>query len=209
MKQIAEPVIETVPLSKLRPWKKNPRTAHAVDKISESIGKFGYLNPIIVQRGTYRILSGHGRLKALQKRKIKQVPVVVADIDDHNADLFTVADNKISDLSTFDIKATADLLKGLDDLDLELTGFTDAERESFGLKSKEINAALDVAAQMPKSGFYAGDDNKAAKVAANDLTLVVVFNSEEEINQVRARIRQLQTDGRTIGDVIYHQFFPK
>lgn len=205
--KVAVPTIETVALTKLKPWKKNPRTAHAVDKIRSSIEKFGYLSPIIVQKKTYRILSGHGRLKALRKAAVKQVPVIVASISDRDADLFTVADNKISDLSTFDIKATADLLKGLDALELELTGFSLDELKKLNLAAGEIDSVLNVAAQMPKSGFYAGDDNKAAKIAANDRALVVIMETEEELKKLRSRIQQLQANGKSIGQVVYEQFF--
>lgn len=87
--KIQPPTIEVVPIGKLKPWSKNPRIKHAVDGIANSIEHFGYLNPIIVQKKTYRILGGHGRLKALKRSKVKEVPVIVADISDRNASLYT------------------------------------------------------------------------------------------------------------------------
>lgn len=137
------PVIETVALSKLKPWDRNPRIKHAVDLISDSIGRFGYLSPIIVQKGTYRILGGHGRLKALKQRHVKEVPVIVADISDANADLYTIADNKLHDISIFDTKATAELLKGLGEMDLNITGFSSRELNLMN-KMSDDKLAMDM-----------------------------------------------------------------
>jgi hypothetical protein len=146
--KIKPPVIETVPLSKLKPWDRNPRIKHAVDAISMSIEKLGYLAPIIVQKNTYRILAGHGRLKALRVLKIKEVPVIVADINDKNADLYTLADNRLHDVSIFDMKALSGMLKGLGTLNLKMTGFTEMGEMSVGMKGKEVLAKdIDEASQ--------------------------------------------------------------
>lgn len=204
---IKQPILETVAISKLKPWAKNPRIKHQVDGIAKSIEAFGYLSPIIVQAKTYRVLSGHGRLKALKRKGVKQVPVIVAAITDRNADLFTIADNKLNDSSMFDLKATADLLKGLGKLDFRLTGFGEDELQKLLGAQGEINDAETVAKNLRKVTFYAGEDGSANKTAMNDRTLVVVFESEQELAFVKNRIHQLQTGkSKSIGDVIYKLF---
>src|SRR5208283_406521 len=121
--KINPPVIETVALSKLKPWARNPRIKHAVESIARSIESFGYLQPIVVQKKTYRVLSGHGRLKALKRLKnVTEVPVIIADINERNAQLYTLADNRHHDLSPFDMGKMTGLLKGFGKLDLKLTG---------------------------------------------------------------------------------------
>jgi DNA modification methylase len=119
------PKIETVAIDKLKPWKRNPRKNHAVDAIAKSIEQFGYLAPIIVQAGTYRILAGHGRLEAFKKQGATEIPVVVAELSDRDADLYTLADNKLTERADYDGKILAELLAEfkLDGLDLSLTGF--------------------------------------------------------------------------------------
>jgi DNA modification methylase len=123
------PTIETVALGKLKPWDKNPRKSHAVEAIARSIESFGYLSPIVCQKGTYRILAGHGRLEALKQRGVAKVPVVVADVTDEQASLYTLADNKLTELAEWDEELLAGLVKDLSalDLDLSLTGFSDVE----------------------------------------------------------------------------------
>ena len=118
---IPAPAIETVPIGTLRPWDKNPRKNHAVEAIAKSIESFGYLAPIIVQKGTYRILAGHGRLEALKQKGAAEVPVLVADVTDEQAALYTIADNRLTELAEWDFPQLAELLKTLDG---QLAGFT-------------------------------------------------------------------------------------
>lgn len=127
------PKIETVQISLLKPWDKNPRRGHAVAGIARSIETFGYLNPIIVQAGTYRILAGHGRFEALRRRGVDQVPVIVVEISDEKADLYTIADNKLGEISAWDTEVLAELvrvLRGLD-INLDVTGFSERELQQL------------------------------------------------------------------------------
>lgn len=137
------PVIETVELERLRPWDKNPRKNHAVAAIERSIKEFGYLAPIIVQKGTYRILAGHGRLAALKKRGVRKVPVMVADLSDEKADLFTLTDNKLAELGQWDDAALSQLVGELEakHADLGLAGFERSEIDDL-LDDAEAEGSL-------------------------------------------------------------------
>jgi DNA modification methylase len=127
------PALENVPIGQLRPWDKNPRKNHAVDAIARSIESFGYLAPIIVQKGTYRILAGHGRLEALKKKGVTEIPVVVADVSDDQAALYTIADNQLGELSDWDERLLAQMVQELQEreLDLTVTGLEEATLEEL------------------------------------------------------------------------------
>lgn len=56
--------LEYVPLDELKPAERNPKR-HAGDAIQASIGKFGYVEPIVLDERTGRLVAGHGRLEAL------------------------------------------------------------------------------------------------------------------------------------------------
>lgn len=56
--------IEHVPLSSLTAHPKNPK-AHDTATIDASVGRFGYIEPIVVDGRTGMIVSGHGRTKTL------------------------------------------------------------------------------------------------------------------------------------------------
>lgn len=129
-KTLPTPKVEVVELSKLKPWDKNPRKNHAVTVIEESIKQFGYLNLIVVQKDTYRVLAGHGRLLAMKKAGVEKVPVMIADLDDKAANLFTVTDNKTTLLSEWDFQGLAAILKdAAAETDLGALGWSDHELE--------------------------------------------------------------------------------
>tara|TARA_R100000963_G_C4629543_1_gene94972 strand:- start:263 stop:748 length:486 start_codon:yes stop_codon:yes gene_type:complete len=130
---MVEPKIVTLPVEQIKPWDNNPRKDHAVKEIQASMESFGYLNPIVVQSSTKRIIAGHGRFKALQETGVKEVPVISVDITDDKADMYTLADNKIAELSNWDFTKMADLLLEFDakNFDVTLLGFTENEIEKI------------------------------------------------------------------------------
>tara|TARA_B100001123_G_C15308018_1_gene1023367 strand:+ start:396 stop:956 length:561 start_codon:yes stop_codon:yes gene_type:complete len=122
-----------LPIDKIQPWEKNPRKDHAVKQIQASMEAFGYLNPILVQASSNRIVAGHGRYQALKETGVERVPVISLDIPDEKADMYTLADNKIAELSNWDFTQMADLLLEFDaqNFDVNLLGFTDDEIEAI------------------------------------------------------------------------------
>lgn len=123
--------IETVPIGILIPWPGNPRKHGELDvaQIADSIKFYGWTSPILAQRGTNRIVAGHGRLEAAKVAGLKEIPVIYLDLTDQQATAYTVADNKLAELSRWDFPALKDILVGLDDgeFDLMKTGFNEDE----------------------------------------------------------------------------------
>lgn len=130
-KDLRTPEIRTVPIGKVKPWGRNPRKGHAVDRIVRSIEEFGYLQPVVVQRKTYRLLAGHGRLEALKKSGAKKIPVIIADLPDGRAEAFAIADNRAGDLSDWDGSKLADVLGGLEKDLQQAAGYTEREIENL------------------------------------------------------------------------------
>ena len=137
--KITPPRIQTVPIGKLKPWKGNPRTGHAVEAIQKSIESFGYLAPIIVQKGTMRILAGHGRLEALKAGGAQEVPVVIAKVTDKEATAYTVADNALTDISDWDDKRLTEALKTLDDELSREVGIDDQKLQRLLNETDEVD----------------------------------------------------------------------
>lgn len=117
-------------VSALKPFKGNPRK-HEMDvaPIVKSIEHFGWTNPILVQEKTNRIIAGHGRLEAARKASLTHVPVIFLKMNDRDATAYTVADNKLAELSTWDDSAIKELLADLKirKYDLSLMGFNPEE----------------------------------------------------------------------------------
>ena len=61
--------VEYVPLAALKPAPRNPKK-HQVKTVLESMGRFGYVSPMILDERTGRLVAGHGRLESLKQAKL-------------------------------------------------------------------------------------------------------------------------------------------
>jgi DNA modification methylase len=112
-----------VPIGDLLPWDKNPRKNDpAVEKIAESIRRFGFGAPILA-RANGDVIAGHTRLKAASKLGLDRVPVRYLDLDPADARLLALADNKLGEIAEWDEALLAELLKDIDPADAALAGF--------------------------------------------------------------------------------------
>ena len=91
--------IKPTPISELKPFSDQPFKVVDDDNMTElveSIKLSGILSPIIARphpEGGYEILSGHRRVRACEIAGIKEVPVVVKDLDDDTAIILLVDSN--------------------------------------------------------------------------------------------------------------------
>lgn len=142
--------VKKVSVSKLKPWPGNPRVhSEELSMLVKSVEHYGWTNPILVQAGTDRIIAGHGRLEAAKALGLQEVPVIYLDLDDRDADAYTIADNRLTELSTWDRGALKDLLESLDtgEFDMELTGFDEAALEE--LMTAAVPEVPEATAPMP------------------------------------------------------------
>jgi len=93
--------VETVKIDTIKPYWRNPRNNNAaVDAVKESIEKYGYNVPIIIDSGGV-IITGHTRYKALVKLGYDDVQVIRTDMTPEKAKEYRIADNRTSELSTW------------------------------------------------------------------------------------------------------------
>lgn len=125
--------IETVEVSKLIPHPKNPRInlkkgMDVYDKLYRSLKDFDYIDPIIWNKRTGYVVSGHQRLQVMKDiakengTELKEVQVSVIDVDEGKQDALMIAVNRIG--SKWDMEKLSVLMKELEDSDFE-TGFDD------------------------------------------------------------------------------------
>ncbi len=97
--------IETRPLAGIKPYEQNPRINDAaIDAVAESIQRFGFRQPIVVD-GDGVIVCGHTRWKAAQKLGLEQVPVHVArDLTPEQVRAYRIADNKTAELAEWNLE---------------------------------------------------------------------------------------------------------
>ena len=107
--------LNKVKIDEIKEYEKNPRlNDDAVDYVLKSIEKYGYLNPILVDKNNV-IISGHTRYKAFKKMGLKEIDVVrIEDLSDKQVKAFRIADNKVAEVSNWDNLKLVDELKNIE-----------------------------------------------------------------------------------------------
>src|SRR6202166_3099051 len=113
--------ISLVAIADLTPAPHNPRkhSRAQIRAIARSIEAFGFNAPILVDRSR-QIVAGHGRYEAAKLSGHTQVPVIFLDhLTETQAKAYMLADNKLTDRSTWDDNKVALQLKELSDMALD------------------------------------------------------------------------------------------
>ena len=122
--------VELRPLDAVRPYANNPRqNDDAVEAVAESIRRFGFRQPIVVDQDGV-IVAGHTRFRAAQRLGLATVPVHVAtDLTPDEVRAYRLADNKTAELASWDdamLSIELDGLRGAG-IDWTLLGFDEEE----------------------------------------------------------------------------------
>ena len=152
-------LIEKMKTENLLPADYNPRKDlkpgdEEYEKLKRSIEQFGYVEPVIWNRTTGRVVGGHQRLKVLINMGINEVDCVVVEMDENKEKALNVALNKIS--GEWDKDKLALLISDLqaEDFDVSLTGFDAAEiddlfKDTIQDKIKDDDFDVDAELQNP------------------------------------------------------------
>jgi len=84
-KKAASVKIRRTKLSEITPSDENEKsrriTPNAFDALKKSIAQFGYVEPIVVNEKTMRIVGGHQRYRALLEEGIEEADIVLVNIE--------------------------------------------------------------------------------------------------------------------------------
>lgn len=112
-----------VAIDKISTHPRNPRKGN-LEFVKQSIEKNGFFGAVIVQESTGYILAGNHRFMAARELGFKKVPVTYVDVDDATATRILLADNRTSDLASYDWDVLGNMLKELDAADdIDGTGY--------------------------------------------------------------------------------------
>jgi len=146
---------EWVEITALKPWDRNPRRnddTH-IQRVVESIKRFGFAAPILARREDGEVIAGHTRLKAAEMLGMTRVPVRFLDLDPADAHLLALADNRLNELGSWDNEQLIALLG-----DLRQQG-TDVALVA-GWHDTEIDALLNTTAEaIAPEGFKSFDES--------------------------------------------------
>ena len=122
------------------------------EKLKRSIEQFGYVEPVIWNKTTGRMVGGHQRLKVLMDMGMTEVDCVVVAMDEEKEKALNIALNKIS--GDWDKDKLALLIADLQgaDFDVSLTGFEPAEIDALfkttlkdGVKDDDFDVGAELA----------------------------------------------------------------
>ena len=113
--------IEYVDIDSIKPYENNPRhNEEAIPYVMNSIKEFGFKVPIILDKNNI-IIAGHTRLESAKRLGMKEVPCLYAsDLTEEQVKAFRLADNKVSEKSSWNFEL---LQEELEDLDLNMEDF--------------------------------------------------------------------------------------
>lgn len=133
--------VKYMPVSRILPRDNNPRShsARQINQIAQSIERFGFVNPVLVDR-SHQIVCGHGRVEAAKLLGLRAVPVITLEhLSQDELRAYVITDNRLAEKAGWDHQILAIEFQALTELgfDLELTGF----------ELPEIEVILDAEAQ--------------------------------------------------------------
>lgn len=164
------PTVVNTPINALVPHPLNPRVhgRKQIRGIVQSFSSFGVNNPILADREG-RILAGHGRWEAAKLDGRTHVPVIMlGHLNEAEALAYMLADNKLSEQSSWNDGELALRFKELQGMDL------DFEIEATGFETPEIDVliqSLDPADECDKADEFAPLETPAV-AGTDDLWLL-------------------------------------
>ena len=159
--------VKLVSVDKLKPHPKNARThsKKQIRQIADSIERFGFTNPILVDENN-AVLAGHCRLAAAKLLGRRDVPtLVVSGLSEAQKRAYLLADNKLAEKAGWDrailaveLNSLAPLLEEIG-LEISLTGFEPSEIDSLmgDLVDPEVDPADEPPPLAAKPVSRAGD----------------------------------------------------
>ncbi len=158
------------PIAAIAPYSGNARlhSKGQVAKIAESIRRFGFNNPVLIDAsGT--IVAGHGRFEAAKLIGLTEVPTIaLGHLTDAERRAYTIADNRLALDATWDeeaLKRELEAILGSGELDLSIIGLADEEIERLlgnsaaGARDPERTPAPPkLPVSMPGDLWLLGDD---------------------------------------------------
>ena len=134
------------------------------DKLKRSMEQFGYVEPVIWNKATGRVVGGHQRLKVLMDMGVTEVECVVVELDEEREKALNIALNKISgDWDKDKLMLLISDLQGAN-FDVSLTGFDPAEIDDLfkgSLKDGVKDDEFDVDAELQKPTIFRFESPKS------------------------------------------------
>lgn len=132
---------DQVPVDSLNVNPDNARVG-SVSTIVESIQANGFYGAVVAQLSTRNILVGNHRYLAAVEVGMTHIPTIWVDVDNDRARKIMLADNRTSDIATYDDYLLLDILRAGD---LDGTGYLDTDVDDLArlLEAPDLDDLID------------------------------------------------------------------
>lgn len=146
--------IEYMPVSRLVQYYNNTKvhTPEQVRAIANSIERFGFRQPVVVDRNNV-IVIGHGRVLAAKELGLRDIPVTVADdLSDDEINALRLVDNRLNE-SAWDFSALEDELSTITGIDMSDFGFEPPSEADIAQVTQRPLSASETASEQATYDF--------------------------------------------------------
>lgn len=129
----------TLGIDEIHPYEKNPRRIpeHAVKAVADSLERFGYQQPIVVDEN-HVVIVGHTRLQAMKRLGVERVQVHVArGLSPEKVREYRLLDNRAGELSEWEHEKLVMELREFDESLLE-SYFPEVDLEIETLEAAQV-----------------------------------------------------------------------
>ncbi|MBQ8076937.1 MAG: ParB/RepB/Spo0J family partition protein [Eubacterium sp.] len=175
----------TLPINDIIPNKDQPRKTFdeaALEELAESIRLHGVLQPLLVRpltTGGYQLVAGERRWRASRMAELKEVPVIVKELDDTEAMQIAIIEN----LQREDLNPIEEA-EGLQAL-IDKCGFTQEEAAASVGKSRP---AITNSLRLLRLPVNVREMTKNGEISAGHARALLAFDSEALIQEVADQI---------------------
>jgi hypothetical protein len=183
---------EVVPIDSLKPYPLNPRRGN-LRAIQESLTINGQYRPIVVQQDSNFILAGNHTWQAAKNLGWSEIAVTFIEADEKAAKKIVLADNRTSDLGSFDDSMLLELLEELESW--EGTGYSVDEFDN-------IDGLYEAPLQSPKDEPDSEKPSVAPPSSSEVEHLVrigiyVIEADDSELQSLSKGLKELSKDKKT------------
>lgn len=170
--------------NELKPYENNVKvhSEKQVQELAKSLEQFGQIRPVIADENNV-ILCGHGLVRAAITLGKTEIDVLVmSGLTEVQKKKLLLADNKLSDLGTYDYDAIDDIISSLEG-DFDIPGYdADTLEEMYGISSINEDEIKNVSS-MPKDGVKVAEENHTP----NQTVINNVEQKKAEVEQTLAQ----------------------
>jgi DNA modification methylase len=142
-----------IKLSEVKPSEYNPRKISEKDynNLKKSVKTFGVLRPLVINKTTGNLISGHQLVKVLIEEKVEETDAIFLNLTEEQEKALNLAMNKIS--GEFEEDKLIDILMQIDEKNQDLLGQT-------GFNTEEINYLLGLRERDKEDIFARSSEDK-------------------------------------------------